>query len=52
VGRGEGFLLPLMFLVRSRILWVDMKISKMKDWMQPLENPVGSSYALLEGVWS
>ena len=47
---GVEFLLPPMFLVRMRVLELNLRVWKMKDWVQQLENPLGSTYALLRGV--
>ena len=44
---GFEFLLPLMFLVRVRVLELNMRLWRMKDWVQLLENPHGSTHTRL-----
>ncbi|KAG2539025.1 hypothetical protein PVAP13_9NG418014 [Panicum virgatum] len=44
---GGEFLLPPMFLVRVRTLWLNLEILKMKDWVQLLRNPLGSTHTPL-----
>jgi hypothetical protein len=47
---GVEFLLPPMFLVWARVLWLNVRMWTMKDQIQPLEDPHGSTHTLLGEV--
>jgi hypothetical protein len=47
---GVEFLLPLMFLVGARVLWLNVRMWMVKDQIQPLEDPHGSTHTLLGEV--
>ena len=44
---GGESLLPPMFLVRARFLQLNLRIWEMKDWVQLLEDPHGSTHTPL-----
>ena len=44
---GGESLLPPMFLVRVRVLELNLSLWKMKDWVQLLEDPHGSTHTPL-----